>query len=568
MKTRWRRGAFLAPLIAVALAASACGGGSGDDKKAAPPPKADQNQINPTDRDKVQDGGKLTWPLGQIPANFNYHHIDGTESTVHDVMWSMMPLMHIADAAGSPQWNKDYLAAEPKVTTDPKQVITYEINSKAQWDDGTPMTWEDFHWQWKATNGTDKAYVNSSSNGYSDIESVEKGQDDRQVVVTFKNRFADWQSLFSPLYPASTNKDPKVFNEGWKAEPLAATAGPFKFGSIDKTAQTITVVRNDKWWGNPAKLDEIVFRVIEPNAQIDALANGEVDFVDIGPNADHYQRAVKFDGVEIRQAGGPNFRHFTINATSKVLEDVKVRQAIAQGIDRAAIAKAMLGPLGLDPKPLDNHIFMANQDGYKNNSGDVGTYNPDKAKAGLDAAGWTLNGDVREKDGTKLEINFVIPAGVASSKQEAELTQNMLGQIGVKVNINAVPINDFFEKYVTPGNFDFTVFSWLGTPFPISSSKSIYAEPKKNDKGELEFQQNYARVGSAALDKLFDDANAELDRSKAIDLANQADAMIWESVHSLTLYQRPELIAAKKELANHGAKGFADFRYEDIGWVK
>ena len=62
----------------------------------------------------------------------------------------------------------------------------------------------------------------------------------------------------------------------------------------------------------------------------------------------------------------------------------------------------------------------------------------------------------------------------------------MLEKIGVKVDIQTVPTDDFFDKYVSPGNFDLTVFSWIGTPFPISSSQSIYAEPKGDgDPAEL-----------------------------------------------------------------------------------
>ena len=53
-----------------------------------------------------------------------------------------------------------------------------------------------------------------------------------------------------------------------------------------------------------------------------------------------------------------------------------------------------------------------------------------------------------------------------------------------------------------------------------------------------------------------------------MDLANQADAGIWQEVHSLTNYQRPEVVACRKGLANFGAFGFASTMYEDIGWVK
>ena len=130
--------------------------------------------------------------------------------------------------------------------------------------------------------------------------------------------------------------------------------------------------------------------------------------------------------------------------------------------------------------------------------------------------------------------------------------------------VKAVPSDEFFPRYVNTGSFDFTVFSWIGDPFPISSAKSIYAEPKGDD-----IQQNYARIGSPELDASFDKATTEFDPDRAIDLGNQIDAMIWKEVHSLTLYQRPEIIAAKANLANYGAFGVAKPpRYEDIGFTK
>ena len=323
----------------------------------------------------MQDGGRLTWPIGSMPVTYNYHHIDGTEYDHSHSKHALMPRLYLTDAGGAPIWNPDYLASEPTLVTEPKQVVTYNINPKAIWYDGTPITWEDFYWQWRAHNGSNKAYQISSASGYSDIENVARGRDDREVIVTFKHKYADWQALFYALYPASTNKSPKIFNDGWRDRPLT-TAGPFKLDSIDLTAKTLTLVRNEKWWGKPAKLDAIVFRAIDLDAQIDALANGEIDIMDIGPDVNKYSRARGIAGTDIRVAGGPNFRHITINGTGAILQDVKVRQALAMAIDRAAIARAMLGPLGIDPATLGNHIFMRNQTGYQDNSGDVGQVRP------------------------------------------------------------------------------------------------------------------------------------------------------------------------------------------------
>nr|WP_240948047.1 ABC transporter family substrate-binding protein [Planosporangium mesophilum] len=478
-------------------------------------------------------------------------------------------MLYVVDAGGNPIWNKDYLAEEPKLQTDPKQVVTYKLNPKAAWNDGTPITWEDIQWQWKASSGQNKEYNISSANGWQDIESVEKGKDDREAVVTFKNKYADWQGLLNnPLYPKSTNQDPKVFNEGW-IEKMPAGAGPFKFESLDKTAKTITLVRNEKWWGNKAKLDKIVYKEVDDNATADALANGEVDFMEIGANVNNYKRAKTMaDKVDLRRAGGPNFRHITINGSKPQLADKKVRQALALAINRQTIGKALLQPLEMEPSVLNNHIFMTNHSAYKDNAGELGKYNLEKAKSMLDEAGWKVDGAVRKKDGASLEINFVIPANVQASKQESELIQAMLKEVGVTVNIKAVPSAEFFDKYITPGDYDMTVFSWIGTAFPVSSAESIYKKPVKDEKGELKVEQNYSRIGTDEIDALFKQANAELNKDKNHELGNKIDAKIWDEVFSLPMYQRPDLWAVKKGLVNFGAFAFADPVYEDMGYKK
>jgi peptide/nickel transport system substrate-binding protein len=544
---------------------SGCGGGGSDSNSSGgggEPASATENQINPVDRDQLTQGGDLRWALSELPPNYNYHQLDGTLADNADVIEALMPAAYDFAADASPTVNEDYFTSIELTSEDP-QVVTYTINPDAVWSDGTPITAADMTAQWQALNGTNAEYNVSSTTGYEEIASVEAGEDDRQAVVTFANPYADWQALFSPLYPASTNSDVNVFNTGWTTGPQV-TAGPFQLDNIDTAAQTITLVPNPDWWGDAPLLDRIIYRVISIDAQADALANGEIDFVDISSDVNTYQRASSTPGVEIRRAGGPNFRHLTINGTSPVLSDVNVRQALAKAIDRQAIADALLGPLGGDATKLDNHIFMTNQQGYQSNAGEFEEPDVEAANAELDEAGWTREGDAtRTKDGQPLSIRFVIPSGVTSSAQESQLIQGMLAQVGAEVQIETVPSGDFFEQYVNTGNFDFTVFAWLGTQFPISSSSSIYEQPQGED-----IQQNYARVGSPEIDELFAQVNQELDPEAARETANQIDALIWEEVHSLTLYQRPDLIGANEKLANFGAFGFASVTYEDIAFTE
>ena len=92
--------------------------------------------------------------------------------------------------------------------------------------------------------------------------------------------------------------------------------------------------------------------------------------------------------------------------------------------------------------------------------------------------------------------------------------------------------------------------------------------PTKNPDGSLNLQQNYARIGTPELDKLFGVASATFEPDKEIQLGNQIDQAIWAEVHSITFYQVPDIVASKAKLANFGAFGFASTIYEDIGYLK
>jgi peptide/nickel transport system substrate-binding protein len=185
-----RIGLFIGLTLSLGLA-MACR----EDKKSSPPPepitqKADENQMNPQPRDKVKQGGKLVWP-SMLPTNFNYGHLDGTVLDGAIMIGAVMPGLFTFDATGTPKYSPDYLVAEPTLVQTPKQVVTYRLNPKAIWYDGTPIVAADFTAQWKALNGTNPAFQTSTSTGYSQIESVVQGADKFEVVVTFKTPFAD-----------------------------------------------------------------------------------------------------------------------------------------------------------------------------------------------------------------------------------------------------------------------------------------------------------------------------------------------------------------------------------------
>jgi peptide/nickel transport system substrate-binding protein len=157
----------------------------------------------------------------------------------------------------------------------------------------------------------------------------------------------------------------------------------------------------------------------------------------------------------------------------------------------------------------------------------------------------------------------VIPSAVAIGTQEAQLVQGTLENVGARTDVQTVPSGDFLDAYLFPGDFDMTVFSSYGTPFPISGAASFDEQPEGD-----EIEQNYARIGTQEIDDLFAQAIQELDPDKARETANRIDVLIWEEVHSLPLYQRPDVVAATEALANYGALAFPSVRYQDIGFTE
>ncbi len=516
------------------------------------------SDINPHDPANLARGGNLRLAIGALPENFNTLNLDGNNAETAAMLRATMPRAFVIAPDGSMTVNTDYFTNVELTKTSP-QVVTYTINPKATWSDGAPITWEDIAAQIEATNGRDKAFAIASPNGSDRVASVTRGADDRQAVVTFAQNYPEWKGMFAGntmLLPKSMTKDPEVFNKGQLKGP-GPSAGPFTATAVDRTTQRITLTRNDKWWGTPALLDSITYLTLDDAARIPALQNNTIDATGIA-SLDELTIAQRTDGISIRRAPGPSWYHMTFNgAPGSILSDKALRQAIAKGIDRQAIVAVTQRGLVDNPTPLGNHVFVAGQEGYQDNSAAV-AYDPDKAKAELDALGWKLNGQFREKDGKPLVIRDVI-YDAQSARQVAQVAQNTLAQIGVKLELDVKPANGFFTNYVNVGDFDITQFSWVGDAFSLCCLNQIFTTGAES---------NFGKISSPAIDAKVEEMLDELDPAKARTLANEVDTMLWDEVFSLALFQSPGNVAVRSNLANYGPAGIGDLDYSAIGFTK
>ncbi|MCX4674537.1 ABC transporter family substrate-binding protein [Streptomyces sp. NBC_01433] len=174
------------------------------------------------------------------------------------------------------------------------------------------------------------------------------------------------------------------------------------------------------------------------------------------------------------------------------------------------------------------------------------------------------------KEGKPLTLRFVLPSGPGSQslRTVGDKIAAMLESIGIGTEITKVADDSYFKDHIASGDYDLALYSWPATAYPATDGRPIYAKPEPASDGSLLVEQNYTRVGTDHIDQLFDQAASELDEGAARDLMKQADARIWAAAGSIPLYQRPQLVAVGKKLANVGAFGFAAPRYQDIGFKK
>ncbi|KAA2262208.1 ABC transporter substrate-binding protein [Solihabitans fulvus] len=227
--------------------------------------------------------------------------------------------------------------------------------------------------------------------------------------------------------------------------------GPFKFGKYDKANNTVELVKNDDYAGDKVKLDKLVFKII-PNetARKQALQAGDIDGYDF-PNAADWDQLKKAGfNVAIRPAF--NILYLGINQKNvPQLRDLKVRQAIAYGINREQLVKSQL-PEGA--KVADEFI----PDTVTGYTPDVQKYNydPEKAKSLLKEAG-----------ATDLTLNFWWPSEVTrpympSPKDIFGALSADLAKIGIKTNAVTKPWNGGYIDGIDQAQADLFLFGWTG----------------------------------------------------------------------------------------------------------
>ena len=245
-----------------------------------------------------------------------------------------------------------------------------------------------------------------------------------------------------------------------------------------------------------------------------------------------------------------------MRASDGPLADENVRKAVASIVNREQIANTANSPVGVPAITQGSYIFMPGQDGYTDGAL---PYDPDAGAQYLEDAGYTKDGDSWVKDGTALEFSVTVPADTATNIQRAEQIQADLGEFGIPVELVSVPVGGYFSDYIIPGDFEMVTFSWVGTAYPISSTRSLFTP--------VDSEQNFTGIADERLAGLWEQANNELDPEARLEIAKEIDSVLWESVPIIPIAPLPNVWAVSEGLVNWGATQFETIDWTIVGFA-
>jgi ABC-type transport system substrate-binding protein len=437
----------------------------------------------------------------------------------------------------------DMADGEAQIVKKSPFTLRFKIKQKAVWSDGVPVTGKDVAWTWRMQ--IDPKNDVASRSGWDSMRSVTGAG--KTVTVVFKQPFAPWKQLFAnPLYPAHALAGTDfntVWNETYKNKAGQNIGnGPFILQSYVK-GQSITMVRNPRWWG-PHKpyLDKVTF-VFRTNTdtEIQAIRGGEVDVIYPQPQLQLADLKGQ-SGLKVVSSAGTSLEHIDFNAQLKggmpLLRAPWFRQAISYSIDRTAMVKQLFRTLNPTLTPLQNLSYANTQKGLYIPHFQQYTYSPAKVTQIMQKHGCTKGSDgIWSCGGVKAAIKFGTTAGNRLRELALEIMQAQAKNAGIQFIPDSEPSRLFFPR-VSDGNYHMALFAWVGSGDPYGNTDIYGCGGESNWKGYC----------SNKVTQALRNSDKELDPKKRAAYVNLADKIMALNVPTLPLYQKPTYLVHKTKI--------------------
>ncbi|MNZ64567.1 Oligopeptide-binding protein AppA precursor [compost metagenome] len=437
---------------------------------------------------------------------------------------------------------------------------TYHLKPNIKFTDGTPLTAKDYYF-------TFKLMLDASYDGESDplsyhivgAQEYHEGKaseisgikviNDSTVEISLTEATALTPVDLGTVYVLPEHYYGAGYKQGnldsvkaLNSKPLGS--GQYKLVSY-KAGQEIAFEANTDYFRGAPKVKSVVFKTTTETTQMAMLQSGETDMNEITVTEDNVEELKAMGFLDIHLLPNNGYGYIAFNHKVAKFQDVKVRQALTYGLNRAEIVDLIYGPYGKVINIPQSSVSWS----YTDENIEPYEYDVEKAKQLLDEAGWVVGSDgIREKDGEKFKINFSATADNPVVDALLPIMTTNYKDLGIDIVSETLDFNAIMDKK-TSGDYEMFFAAWGLTPDP---DNTVYiTNGAQNDYG----------YSNTKVDKLMNEGRKTLDIEKRKEIYKEMYQELNKDVPTILLYQRNNMTAVSGRALGFDISPYKEFPF-------
>jgi peptide/nickel transport system substrate-binding protein len=440
-----------------------------------------------------------------------------------------------------------------------KTFWTYKMRPDLKWSDGEPLTAKDAAYTFNRI--IDGTFEKTNYGNYVSNITKAEAPDDTTLILRVDKPTPIMETLVVYILPEHVySKIDETAIQSYNNEPEGGKpivgAGPYLVAER-KVGEFTRLVANPNFYRGKPAVDEIVFKTYaNPDALGQALKKGEIDYAnDLQPNV--YDSLADAPNIERKSQVYPGFNELAFNTGAALvdgkpigdgnplLKDRRLREAIGWSIDRKTLVDKGLGGHGSP----GTTIITPNYASLHLSPPDEASYDPDKARQLLDAAGYRMGPDGvrRAENGARLDFRLFGRTDNPNSKKSVEYIKRYLADVGIAANVTLISEDALTEK-IGQGEFDMFEWGWVVEPDPNYQLSTMTCGSRSYEEdGSVLAGLSDSFYCNPEYDKLFDAQGAETNVAKRTEIVKQMQQILYNDWPYALTYYYDNLVAYRTD---------------------